>query len=530
MEESHVSDLISKRQRLDSSIAGDITIPKGEGSSKLIQFADNVVYRLYFKGLVSDDEVAESGERTVTAGFGVAICDEADNLLYEMKKSTSDGEIKRRGVEITALIHGLTEAFNLGIRHVRIHCDDYPIFQFINGGDKPQQTKMRQLVNEVCRLKEKMVSCEPLMVARNDVKFAFKLAREAIASQSKASQGETCAICLEDTNVERMFSTDICPHRHCFSCVKQFVEVKLLSGIVPTCLGEGCKLELTFESCCKILTPRVIEMWKQKMKEDSIPPAERIYCPYPNCAMLMSKSDLSSNADTADQSNVRECVKCRGQFCIDCKVPSHTDMSCADYKKLHPDPLLDDMKLKSLANDNKWRQCVKCRHMIELSHGCNHMTCRCGYEFCYKCGVEWVKNRSSCPSGCLLTGHGDYDDEDDDNDSDHTCEEDMCECYYDDDGNRWRDWEDFVDHQPHVYVSALCLRRLIHKSTKYFLCSYDMSPLPPDVVQEYQFSPEHFCTDATEEDGYDDPSNYGGLPDFYDHGAFEAFYRDYYSL
>lgn len=232
---------------------------------------------------------------------------------------------------------------------------------------------MRQLVYEVCRLKEKMDTCEPLLVARNDVKFAFKLAREASVSQSKAAQGETCAICLEDTNVERMFLPDKCFHRHCFSCVKQYVEVKLLSGILPTWLGEGCKLELTFETCSKILTPRVIEMWKRKMKEDSIPAAERIYCPYPNCAMLMSKSDLSSHAD---QSKVQECVKCRGLFCIDCKVPSHTDISCDDYKKLHPDPLVDDMKLKSLANDNRWRQCVKCRHMIELSHGCNHMTCR----------------------------------------------------------------------------------------------------------------------------------------------------------
>lgn len=132
MEESHSSDSISKRQRLDSSVAGDTTNPKGEGSSKIVQFADNVVYRLYFKGLVSDEVVAESGERTVTAGFGVAICDLADNLLCEMKESLSDGDVKRRGVEIRALIHGLSEAFNMGIRHVRIHCDDYPIFQYVS--------------------------------------------------------------------------------------------------------------------------------------------------------------------------------------------------------------------------------------------------------------------------------------------------------------------------------------------------------------------------------------------------------------
>ncbi|ESQ46663.1 hypothetical protein EUTSA_v10000449mg [Eutrema salsugineum] len=519
--EKHRSDLIFKRPRLDAEVTGDTSNPKDEGSFKVVNFLDDVVYRLYFKGLVNDETVADGGERTITAGYGVAICDGNDNLLYEIKETLSDGgQISRRGVEIKALIRGLSEAFDLGIRHVMIYCDDYQIFQLINGGDKPTQNKNLQLLKELCRLREKMASSDPLLVARSDVKFAFKLAREATTSQSstvdaKPEQGETCTICLEEIEKGRMFFTDKCIHRHCFSCVKQYVEVKLLSGIVPTCLGEGCKLELTLESCSKILTTRVIEMWKRKMKEDSIPPSERIYCPYQNCSMLMSKAELSSS-DGSDQSNVRECVKCCGLFCIDCKVPSHTDLSCADYKKLHPDPLVDDMKLKSLANDNRWRQCLKCRHLIELSHGCNHMTCRCGYEFCYKCGVEWKKNQQTCPSGCLLTGHGDYDDEDDDDDDDddseHSCEKDMCQCYYDDDGGRWRNFEDFIDHQTPVHVIY--------------------SPLPPDVVQEYQFTPEHISTGEGNGDGYDDYGdyNYGGLTESDDEGGFEDFYRDYYSL
>ncbi|KAL1193280.1 E3 ubiquitin-protein ligase RSL1 [Cardamine amara subsp. amara] len=200
-----------------------------------------------------------------------------------------------------------------------------------------------------------MASSELVLAARNDVKFAFRLAREAIVSQNsnivdvKATQRETCTICLEETDAERMFFTDQCHHRHCFSCVKQFVEVRLLSGIAPTCLNDECKLEFTLETCSKVLTSKLIEMWKQKMKEDSIPAYERVYCPYPSCSMLMSKTDISSETD---QFNVRSCVKFRGLFCIDCKVPSHPDLSCAGYKKLHPDPLVDDMKLKSLANDN----------------------------------------------------------------------------------------------------------------------------------------------------------------------------------
>ncbi|CAL9234018.1 unnamed protein product [Arabidopsis halleri] len=343
-----------------------------------------------------------------------------------------------------ALIRGLSESFELGMRNVVIYCDDDWIYQSIIGRGKSKK-KIDHLVEEVQCILEKMACNDAVLVARNDVKFAFRLAREAISSSSfdvKAEQGEICVICFEETDAERMFFTNECLHRHCFTCVKQHVKVKLLSGTVPTCLDYGCKFELTLESCSKVLTPKLIEMWKQKMKEDSIPVAERIYCPYQNCSTLMSKTELSSEAD---QSNVRTCAKCCGLFCIDCKVPSHTDLSCADYKKLHPDPLVDDLKLKSLANDNMWRQCVKCRHMIELSHGCNHMTCRCGYEFCYQCGIEWKKDQQICPSGCLQTGQGDYDDEDSsDDDSEHDCEEDMCECYYDEDGVRWDDWEDFL--------------------------------------------------------------------------------------
>ncbi|KFK32581.1 hypothetical protein AALP_AA6G261900 [Arabis alpina] len=502
--EAHNFDIetLSKKRRVDSSIIGNLPNPKVEGSSKVVQFADNVVYRLYFKGLVSNEAVVEGDERTVTAGFGVAICDEADNLLYEMKESLSDVGIKRKEVAFRALVHGLSESLVLGIKNVMIYCDDYPIYQYITGSRMPKKNKIVLLVAEVQSLREKMTSSEFIMVTRNDVKFAFKLAKEATVSQL-AKEGETCVICLEETDAERMFVTNKSLHRHCFSCVRQYVEVKLLGGIAPTCLGDGCKIELTLESCSKILSVRVIDMWKQKMKEDLIPVAERIYCPYQSCSMLMSKTELLRSADEVEQSNVRECVKCSGFFCIECKVPSHTDLSCAEYKKLHPDPLVDDMKLKSLANDNRWRQCVKCRHLIELSQGCNHMTCRCGYEFCYKCGIEWKKDQKSCPSGCLSIEAEDEDDDDDD--SEHTCEEDMCTCYYDDDGGRWRDFEDFIDHQPPVpYYVELELNESLQNRPRYVL---------------------------DDRHDYDEDYNYGGLTESDDEGGFnEGFFRDYYSL
>ncbi|PWA77395.1 IBR domain-containing protein [Artemisia annua] len=53
----------------------------------------------------------------------------------------------------------------------------------------------------------------------------------------------------------------------------------------------------------------------------------------------------------------------------------HKNMDCAKYKRQNPNPLVQESKLKNLAAKNLWRQCIKCKHMIELATGSFHMTC-----------------------------------------------------------------------------------------------------------------------------------------------------------
>lgn len=244
------------------------------------------------------------------------------------------------------------------------------------------------LVEQVILLRRKFDRCNFLLVARNEFKFAFKLARDAITSQivrradgvASKNPKETCVICLEDTDVSQIFAVDGCLHRYCFSCMRQHVEVKLLHGMVPRCPHEGCKTDLSVSSCSKFLQPKLIEMMTQRLKEASIPVTEKIYCPYPTCSALMSKTEASECSTTSvlgvARSGARKCIKCHRLFCINCKVPWHSSLTCVAYKKLHPDPPAEDVKLKSLASRNLWRQCIKCNHMIELSEGCYHMTCR----------------------------------------------------------------------------------------------------------------------------------------------------------
>ncbi|KAG5409133.1 hypothetical protein IGI04_005452 [Brassica rapa subsp. trilocularis] len=200
---------------------------------------------------------------------------------------------------------------------------------------------------------------------------------------------EHCIICLDDVDSDLMFYVERCGHRFCINCVKQHINVKLVDGKVPNCPHHGCVFHLSIDRCGDVLTFRERLVWMQRIKENSLPLAERVYCPYESCSHLMSKTELSRSGS---YSGFRRCFKCRGGFCVHCRVPWHGKLSCNDYRRLYPNKFREDgvdAKLKSLASLCGWRQCPKCYHMVGRSYGCNRITCRCGNAFCYKCGYLW---------------------------------------------------------------------------------------------------------------------------------------------
>ncbi|MED6168639.1 hypothetical protein PIB30_013369 [Stylosanthes scabra] len=402
---------------------------------------EDAVFRVYFKGLVSNDEKRKNGERVVLAGIGVAICDPKDNLILEIRKPLVGCGRSKIVADLKASIEGLNAALFLDLKRVHFFCDYYPMFQFVRGKWPVKQRKVAVLVNQVNQLRRKFTYCAPMLLARHDVKYAFKLARDAIDSQLTApadsssvrNLNETCVICLEDTDGNNFFSVDGCQHQYCFSCMRQHVEVKLLHGMVPKCPHEGCNSELQVDSCKKFLTNKLIETMQLRKLEASIPVTEKIYCPYPRCSALMSKTELFEYSKNligdSEQSGPKKCLKCHGLFCFNCKVPWHSGMKCYDYKRLNPNPPAEDLKLKFLASRSLWRQCVKCNHMIELAEGCYHMTCRCGYEFCYNCGAEWKNKKATCSCPLWAEDNIWYEDHGRDSDEEDEEEDDEDEFY-----------------------------------------------------------------------------------------------------
>eukprot|EP00359_Climacostomum_virens_P010151 CAMPEP_0204913564 /NCGR_PEP_ID=MMETSP1397-20131031/11378_1 /ASSEMBLY_ACC=CAM_ASM_000891 /TAXON_ID=49980 /ORGANISM="Climacostomum Climacostomum virens, Strain Stock W-24" /LENGTH=103 /DNA_ID=CAMNT_0052084807 /DNA_START=183 /DNA_END=490 /DNA_ORIENTATION=- len=68
-------------------------------------------------------------------------------------------------------------------------------------------------------------------------------------------------------------------------------------------------------------------------------------------------------------------------------------MSCETYKGLETcEP--NDKMFYILAYSEKFKQCPLCEYWVEKSEGCDHVKCKCGCEFCYRCGG--LHNRCEC--------------------------------------------------------------------------------------------------------------------------------------
>ncbi|CAH8267527.1 unnamed protein product [Arabidopsis lyrata] len=296
---------------------------------------------LYFKGLVGVDSLA---------GFGVAICGHRDDLLFQLNGPIHGSDITVLEAELIALKQGLTEAAGLGIDHISIYCDYYPVYKLISfsGRFVTEENKIALLIDDVKRITEGFKSSVPIFIAGNSIRYAYELARATLVSKIriygdppcyvKLAKKSTCPICFDDDlEAEEMFYVGKCCHLFCSACMKRHIEVQLLEGSVPRCPHYGCKSNLTLGSCAHLLSPKLREMWERKIREDSIPVWVRVYCPNPTCSILMSKTEISKWTREAE---VRRCccIKCGEPLCINCRVPWHNNLSCNEYKRLHPNP------------------------------------------------------------------------------------------------------------------------------------------------------------------------------------------------
>jgi IBR domain, a half RING-finger domain len=113
--------------------------------------------------------------------------------------------------------------------------------------------------------------------------------------------------------------------------------------------------------------------------------------------------EATGNFLEMDQSDGRRmvCAKCLACFCGLCRRPwelgshLHSQTACAKYRRKLPFRS-EDTDFEFVAQLANARTCPGCSLRTQRSDGCNHMTCPCGYEWCYICERRWNVSHYSC--------------------------------------------------------------------------------------------------------------------------------------
>lgn len=191
-----------------------------------------------------------------------------------------------------------------------------------------------------------------------------------------------CEICLENIESWQMFANDQCSHSFCCECTTNHIMTKVQDGEKRvTCPALNCKAMLNPEACRLIIPEYALVQWDTLQCLSLIPESSKLYCPFSDCsAMLVDDSGLVT-------AKVK-CIACKRSFCTECRFPWHKKLTCEEFQNAK-ETEKDDLKLEKLAKKKKWQQCPKCKVYVEKTQGCLHITCRCKYEFCYRCGAEW---------------------------------------------------------------------------------------------------------------------------------------------
>ncbi|KAG8373875.1 hypothetical protein BUALT_Bualt11G0070800 [Buddleja alternifolia] len=186
-----------------------------------------------------------------------------------------------------------------------------------------------------------------------------------------------CEICADEKPRTDMFRILGCNHIYCSDCMSKYVASKIQENItIINCPVSGCKGFLEPQHCRSILPKQVFDRWGDALCEAVILASEKFYCPFKDCSAMLI--DEQSGGNEVMMESV--CPECNRLFCVQCKVPWHSGISCVEFQKLKKDERShEDILLMNLAKSKNWIRCPKCKFYVEKSQGCLFMRCRYGY-------------------------------------------------------------------------------------------------------------------------------------------------------
>ncbi|KAJ4296060.1 hypothetical protein N0V88_004762 [Collariella sp. IMI 366227] len=192
---------------------------------------------------------------------------------------------------------------------------------------------------------------------------------------------EQCTLCIETKTLDEMpvKITSRCSHKVtvCRHCLEEWL---------CSCIKDGGGDKVKCPDCSEVLeyadvkfhaTKEAFEQYDNLLLRTSLRGMEDFYfCLARGCG----SGQLIPHADKC---STFKCHACRFQYCITHGI-QHLGETCEQYMSTKDHQIQANQKSEDEIRKTS-KACPQCKVPVSKHHGCNHITCICGHEWCYLC-------------------------------------------------------------------------------------------------------------------------------------------------
>ncbi|KAG5472436.1 hypothetical protein LSCM1_03835 [Leishmania martiniquensis] len=235
---------------------------------------------------------------------------------------------------------------------------------------------------------------------------------DAAFSRGQGGTPVLCGICAMEYDPGEMACLSTCQHYFCLECWRDYIKSRVLENLLGTpCPEQECCEVVGLAVMCEIFSKGVdkaqsdenkyvLKQIHRKYLTSFVEMCPTLHwCPNPQgCAAV-----IHAPVPPLQGQGVR-CFMCNKEYCLRCSYEPHRPATCENIRQWKNYCSKEGANLAYILSRTK--QCPKCKKTIEKSGGCNHMTCKCGHEFCWVCLGPWKQHSGDYYSCRNVEHHG----------------------------------------------------------------------------------------------------------------------------
>ena len=200
-------------------------------------------------------------------------------------------------------------------------------------------------------------------------------------------QTTPCSICFSSNNLTSLKS---CGHYLCNACWSQYINAKVSSGYYNIiCPEPKCKEQVESIIILTYLYEDLVQLFIRKRCEIVIQHTQVMQvCPSINCPNIALCRTTDAHKQSIGSIPSVMCY-CNFTWCFKCQHQDHWPSSCEANKiyQRQKSNLLSQYDDNGNLLDNfvSMKRCPSCSYPIDKNGGCDHMMCKCGAQFCWRC-------------------------------------------------------------------------------------------------------------------------------------------------